>query len=92
MRATMPHNLSPTALCVLAAMLPISAQKLDQLIPRNVSLDQVTYQGRSAIRVVAAPSAANGSSYAILKDTKFRDGTIEVDLAGKPALKECYAP
>ena len=66
-------------------MLPISAQKLDQLIPRNVSLDQVTYQGRSAIRVVAAPSAANGSSYAILKDTKFRDGTIEVDLAGKPA-------
>jgi len=51
----MPHNLSPTALCVLAAMLPISAQKLDQLIPRNVSLDQVTYQGRSAIRVVAAP-------------------------------------
>jgi len=69
----------------LAATSPISAQKLDQLIPQKVSLDQVTYQGRSAIRVIAAPGAANASSYAILKDTKFRDGTIEVDLAGKPA-------
>ncbi len=84
-RAMMPHNLSRTVLCVLVAISPISAQKLDQLIPRNVSLDQVTYQGRSAIRVIAAPDAANASSYAILKDAKFRDGTIEVDLAGKPA-------
>jgi hypothetical protein len=45
----------------------------------------MTYQGRSAVQVIAAPDAANGSSYAIVKDTRFRDGTIEVDLAGKPA-------
>ncbi|HEY6991700.1 MAG TPA: hypothetical protein VH369_25125 [Bryobacteraceae bacterium] len=81
----MTRNLFRTTLFALAVALPISAQKLDQLIPRNVSLDQVTYQGRSAIHVIAAPDAANGESYAILKHAKFRDGTIEVDLAGKPA-------
>lgn len=81
----MPQKLSRTVLCAFAAMLSISAQQLDQLVPRNVSLDQVNYQGRSAIRVIAAPDAANASSYAVLKDARFRDGTIEVDLAGKPA-------
>ena len=35
--------------------------------------------------LIAAPDAANGSSYAIVKGASFRDGTIEVDLAGKPA-------
>lgn len=84
-RAAMPRNLFRKTLFAVAVTLPISAQKLDQLIPHNVSLDQVTYQGRSAIRVIAAPDAANGESYAILKDAKFRDGTIEADLAGKPA-------
>jgi hypothetical protein len=64
---------------------PLRAQKLDQLIARNVALNQVTYQGRSAVQLIAAPDAANGSSYAILKDISFKDGTIEVDLAGKPA-------
>ncbi len=61
------------------------AQKLDQLVPRNVALNELTYQGRSAIQVIAAPGAPNASSYAILKDVNFRDGTIEADLAGKPA-------
>ena len=31
------------------------------------------------------PTAANGASYAILKGRPFHNGTIEVDLAGKPA-------
>jgi hypothetical protein len=64
---------------------PLRAQKLEQLIPRNVALKQVTYQGRSAVQLIAAPDAANASSYAILKDITFRNGTIEVDVAGKPA-------
>ena len=86
----MCHHALPKA--VLAASLaavplafPVRAQKLDQLIPRNVALNQVTYQGRSAVQLIAAPDAANGSSYAIVKDASFRDGTIEVDVAGKPA-------
>ena len=66
-------------------MFPVRAQKPDQLIPRNVALNQVTYQGRSAVQLIAAPDAANGSSYAIVKGASFRDGVIEVDVAGKPA-------
>jgi hypothetical protein len=64
---------------------PVRAQKLDQLVPRNVVLNQMTYQGRSAVQLIPAPDAANGSSYAIVKNARFRDGTIEADLAGKPA-------
>ena len=37
---------------------PARAQKLDQLVPRNVALNQVTYQGRSAVQLIAAPDAA----------------------------------
>jgi hypothetical protein len=86
----MCSNTCKKALCAgwfvsFLLVLPVQAQKLDQLAPRNVSLEQVNYQGRPAVRIVATPDAANGSSYAVLKDTKFKDGTIEVDLAGKPA-------
>ena len=63
----------------------VRAQALDQLVPRNVALNQVTYQGRSAIQAIATPASDNGSSYALLKDINFQDGAIEVDVAGKPA-------
>jgi hypothetical protein len=78
----------PFITAVLAALpfaSPVRAQNLDQLVPRNVALNQMTYQGRLAVQLIAAPDAANGSSYAIVKDASFRDGTIEIDLAGKPA-------
>ena len=35
--------------------------------------------------MIAKPEAANGTSYALVKDVSFRDGVIEVDLAGQPA-------
>jgi hypothetical protein len=63
----------------------LSAQSADRLTARNVSIAQATYEGRDAIKIVAAPDAANATSYAILKDVSFRDGTIEVDVAGQPA-------
>ena len=82
-----PHTKAKVIAVLLALPLarPVRAQNLDQLVPRNVSLDRMTYQGRSAVRLIAAPDAANGSSYSILKDASFQDGTIEVDLAGKPS-------
>jgi hypothetical protein len=64
---------------------PMAAQSVDRLAGKNVALAQVTFKGRSAIQVIAAPDAANASSYAVVKDTSFRDGSIEVDLAGQPA-------
>jgi len=71
----------------IAAMLivPLAAQTVDQLTGTNVSIAQVTFKGRSAIQLIAKPDAANASSFAVIKDASFRDGTIEVDLAGQPA-------
>jgi hypothetical protein len=63
----------------------LAAQSVDRLAGKNVSITKTNYQGRSAIQVLATPGAANASSYAVVKDASFRDGTIEVDLAGQPA-------
>jgi hypothetical protein len=53
----------------------------------NVSIAETTYKGRSAVRVIAKPEAANATSYALVKDASFRDGVIEVDLAGQPGAR-----
>src|SRR5262249_48409175 len=45
----------------------------------------VTYLGRKALRLVEPPNAANGTAFALLPDVTLGDGTIEVDVAGKPA-------
>jgi hypothetical protein len=45
----------------------------------------VTYLGKKALRLVETPNAVNGTSFALVNDTMFTDGTIDVDAAGKPA-------
>jgi hypothetical protein len=67
-------------------VVPLGAQSADRLEGKNVSIAQTTFKGRSAIQVIAAPTAPNAASYAVVKDASFRDGTIEVDLAGQPAV------
>ena len=69
----------------LLAMAPLCAQTLDQLETRGVAVANATYAGKSAVRLDAAPNGANGESYAIVKGSRFHNGTIEVELAGKPA-------
>src|SRR5882724_13520360 len=64
---------------------PLVGQSTDRLTGKNVSIAQTNYKGRSAVQVIATPGAANATSYALIKDESFRDGTIEVDLAGQPA-------
>lgn len=60
------------------------AQRADRLTGKNVSIAQVNYQGRGAVQVIAKANSPNATSYALLKDVSFRDGVIEVDLAGRP--------
>jgi hypothetical protein len=72
-------------LLALLLLAPLCAQKLDQLEAHGVSVSNTTYQGKAAIRLDALPTAANGESYAIVKGSSFHNGTIEVELAGKPA-------
>lgn len=57
---------------------------LDGLELHNVKAEAVNYNGKPAVRVDALPDAANGASYATLKGSHFHNGTIEVELAGKP--------
>src|SRR5215472_8248461 len=64
---------------------PLFAQTAEQLESHSVSVSNTVYQGKTSVRVDALPSAANGQSYAVLKGSRFHNGTIEVELAGKPA-------
>jgi len=64
---------------------PLCAQTAEQLEAHGITVANTTYQGKSSVRIDALPTAANGQSYAILKGSKFHNGTIEVELAGKPA-------
>lgn len=80
-----PAITSVSALVSALLTIPLAAQTADQLAGTNVSIAQIAYKGRSAVQVIAKPDAANASSFAVVKDASFRDGTIEVDLAGQPA-------
>jgi hypothetical protein len=64
---------------------PLTAQSADRLTGKNVTIAQTNYKGRSAVQVIANPAAANATSYSLVKNVSFRDGVIEVDLAGQPA-------
>jgi hypothetical protein len=77
-------TVAATSVMMLLA-LPLTAQTADRLTGKNASIAPMNYKGRSAVRVLAAPAAANATSYAVVKNATFRDGTIEVDLAGQPA-------
>ena len=69
----------------LLVIAPLCAQTVDQLEAHGVSMTNATYQGKSAVRLDASPDVANGQSFAIFKGSRFHNGTIEVELAGKPA-------
>jgi hypothetical protein len=62
-----------------------AAQSPDSLEPHGAGLASVDYLGKSAIQVKALPAAENGSSFALVKNSNFHNGSIEVDVAGKPA-------
>jgi hypothetical protein len=64
--------------------IPLLAQTVDQLEPRNVKVAAMGYLGRPAIQLTVQSDATNGTAYAILKKSVFHNGTIEVDVAGKP--------
>jgi hypothetical protein len=54
---------------------------------RNVTADAVTYRGRSAVRFVETPrqgASDEKPSLAVLPNSDFDNGVIEVELAGKP--------
>jgi hypothetical protein len=65
----------------------VSLDKPNEMQPRNVKTEQVTYKGRKALRAtdVGLPDGSDGVQLVILKQTEFQDGVIEIELAGEPA-------
>ncbi len=66
--------------------IPVSLDKPSDLHPQNVKTELVTYKGRRALRVIdAAPvNVADGLQLVVLNAPEFKDGTIEVEMAGAP--------
>jgi hypothetical protein len=87
-------ELGPAALALLAAALAPCASlaqtfALDSpagLKPGNVKLEAVTYMGRKAVRVTAGSAVqGGGGGLVVVSGPEFGDGTLELDMAGKPA-------
>jgi hypothetical protein len=62
-----------------------SAQTVGQLIPHKVKLESVDYQGKRAVKITEEGEVPNGEAYAVAKDAAFHNGSIAVELAGRPA-------
>jgi len=65
----------------------ISLNSPDQLKLVNVRAETVTFKGRKALRLndTAAAGVGDEGRLAVLPNTDFQDGVIEVDLTGEPA-------
>ena len=65
--------------------LSVSLDKLSDQHPQNVKTELVTYKGRKALRVIDTTpvDVADGIQLVILNTPEFKDGTIEVEVAGK---------
>ena len=48
-------------------------------------MESATYLGKPAVRLIVPPDTTNGKSYAIVKGSRFHNGSIDVEVAGKPA-------
>src|SRR5436305_2112570 len=82
-----PQAWSGTTFVVLfiTAFGAAAAQRAADLVASNAFVVDTSYNGRRAVRIDANADAANATSYAIVKNTSLQDGTIEVDVAGRPA-------
>lgn len=76
---------NPLFWALVAAAPQASAQTVGQLTPHNVKLESVDYRGKRAVKVTETGEVANGEAYAVVKDSVFHNGAIEVELAGRPA-------
>ncbi|BDC49309.1 hypothetical protein F183_A16250 [Bryobacterales bacterium F-183] len=68
----------------LVAVSALSAQSAGSLEAVECKVSDVQYAGRKAVRIDAAATAPNGNSLAFVKGSRFHNGTIEVEVAGKP--------
>ncbi len=77
------HN-APLFWTGLLSLALVAPQNTAQFTPHTVKLTATEYRGRQAIKVVEDGSVPNGEAYAVLNGSDFHDGTIDVQLAGRP--------
>jgi len=73
-------------LLALLAALPAAAQTLDKLQLHKVQASAADYRGNPAIHITQTPNAQGEDTLAIVQGPVLDDGTIEVDVAGAPAV------
>ena len=76
---------NPVFWILIACASVASSQTVGQLIPHKVKLESVDYLGKRAVKITEDGQVPNGEAYAVVKDTAFHNGAIEVELAGLPA-------
>jgi hypothetical protein len=78
---------------ILCAGQTFALDSTEGLQPRNVSIEATTYQGRKAVRVVPssesdaaweAGKSVSGGGIVMLPKAMFHNGTVELDVSGKP--------
>jgi hypothetical protein len=80
MRYAICAAIAAAAFCPSAA-----AQTVGQLTPHRVKVEAADYLGKPAVKLTEDGQVANGEAYAIVKGAAFHNGTIDVELAGRPA-------
>ena len=73
------------SLYLATATIVLSGQTVPQLEPHRVKVESVEYQGKRAVRLVEDGTVPNGEAYALVKGSTFHNGTIDVEVAGRPA-------
>jgi hypothetical protein len=81
MRYAIGAAMAVAAFCPSAAV----AQTVGQLTPHQVKVEAADYLGKRAVKLTEDGQVANGEAYAIVKGAAFHNGTIDVELAGRPA-------
>jgi hypothetical protein len=83
------HTVLAAAICLCYSALPAQSGKTtvpltgnDKLMPLNVEMSETSYKGKEAIRVLDTGSV--NVQLVKVNHPPFRNGTIEVDLAGQP--------
>src|SRR5580658_7616477 len=75
--------LRPFWLLLAATFLP--AHDVAHLELKNTRAEMTRYRGSPAIKLEISGAPESGDAYALVKGSRFHDGTISVDVAGAPA-------
>ena len=73
------------AMAAAALCRPAAAQTVEQLTAHRVRVEAVDYLAKRAVKLTEDGEVANGEAYAVMKGAAFHNGTIDVELAGRPA-------